>query len=141
MHLLGAILTVLMLAVVVGDGSEKPDPYSLHILRFELKMQSTGLRVNTSFGGKRLARMGDGVAVGLIKIVGWDGMKDPERVKELLPIILKGFSEPRFIVKEDDKNPAVTLLLLDYLKQNTTDRNLLDRIEETRLAVQRASAR
>ncbi len=139
MHLLGAIFTVLMLAAVVGDESEKPDPYSLHILRFELKMQA-GPKISTSFGQKYLARMGDGVAVGLIKIVGWDGMKDPERVKELLPIILKGFSEPRFIVKEDDKNPAVTLLLLDYLKQNTTDRNLLDRIEETRLAVQRASA-
>jgi len=141
MHLLGAILTVLMLAVVVGDGSEKPDPYSLHILRFELKMRAIFERVSTSAGDKGLARMGDGVAVGLIKIVGWDGMKDPERVKQLLPMLLKGFSQPRFIVKEDDKSPAVTLLLLDYLKQNTTDRNLLDRIEETRLAVQRASAR
>ncbi len=140
MHLLGAILTVLMLAVVVGDGPAKPDPYSLSVLRFELKMQSTGLRVNTTWGDKYLARMGDGVAVGLIKIVGWDGMKDPERVKQLLPILLKGFSQPRFIVKEDDKNPAVTLLLLDYLKQNTTDGNVRKRIEETILAIQQVGA-
>jgi|SRR6266852_9298808 len=140
MHLLGAIFMVLMLAVAVGDGSEKPDPYSLHILRFELKMQATFERVSTSAGDKRLARMGDGVAVGLIKIVGWDGMKDPERVKQLLPILLKGFSQPRFIVKEDDKNPAVTLLLLDYLKQNTTDGNVRKRIEETILAIQQVGA-
>ena len=140
MHLLGAILTVLMLAAVVGDGSEKPDPYSLHILRFELKMHATFERVSTSAGDKRLARMGDGVAVGLIKIVGWDGMRDPERVKQLLPILLKGFSQPRFIVKEDDKKPAVTLLLLDYLKQNTTDGDVLKRIDETILAIQQVGA-
>ncbi len=140
MHLLGAIFMVLMLAVAVGDGSEKPDPYSLSILRFELKMQATFERVSTSAGDKRLARMGDGVAVGLIKIVGWDGMKDPERVKQLLPILLKGFSQPRFIVKEDDKNPAVTLLLLDYLKQNSTDGDVRRRIDETILAIQQVGA-
>lgn len=95
------------------------DPYSLGMVSFELKMNSGGRRVVHSWSQKRLARLGDGVSIALLKILGPDELK--ERVTDYMPIIRASFAEPESISLETNKDPKVTLFLLGCLRQSIGD--------------------
>jgi hypothetical protein len=114
-----------------GDESDKTDPYSLQTVGFELRIRSGGLYVVHSWTQKRLARLGDAVGIALLKILSTQDMQSLQTVKGLLPIVRDAFAQPDFISVESDKNPKVTLFLLDYLRHKVSDAQTLRDTEET----------
>ena len=117
---------------LVSDRSvEEPDPDSTNVVRFELEMRSKGKKVIHSWSAKRLTRLGDAASVALIQILDNDDFNNREIVQDFLPIIRDSFSVPSAVAREIDRNPMVTLFLLNYLKRNTTDTEALAEIERT----------
>jgi hypothetical protein len=119
------------LIAALGDQSGKPDAYSLALVRMELQMRSGGRRVLHGFSQKRLARLGDGVSIGILKLLDDEVLSKPQTVRDFLPIIRDAFASPEFISIETDKTPRVTLFLLDFLGEKVTDAQTKQQIEET----------
>jgi hypothetical protein len=122
---------VLVLFATLLDGQSEPDPYSLTAVGFELKMNSGGQRVTHSWSQKGLARIGDGVSIAILKILPQDQLKNPERVKDYLPIIRSGFGTPDAISLSVNRDPKATLFLLNYLLQDVPDTAVQEEIRQT----------
>jgi hypothetical protein len=130
----GITIFLLMLPLMSLTGSqdqERDDPYSLSIVRFELKMRSGQSRITHSFSQKHLARLGDGVSVALIKILDEQEMINPTTVSAFLPMIRDAFSQPALISPEVNRKPQVTLMLLSYIRERIKDLNLGAEVEST----------
>jgi hypothetical protein len=110
---------------------EEPDLYCLAVVRFVLQLNSGGRKVIRSHDLKRLARLGDGVAVALIKILDENELPNPDTIKACLTLINMAFSGPNGITAEVDKNPKVTLFLLNYLYEKVSDPELQEHIQKT----------
>jgi len=70
---------------------------------------------------KQLNRLGDRVAIALLKILDDEDLKNPQKVKRALQIVHHSFLYPRLISIVQDKKPNVTLVLLDYINSKTSD--------------------
>jgi hypothetical protein len=75
----------------------------------------------TGFGEKQVNRLGDRVSIALIKILNEEDLRNPEEVRKILPLIRAAFVAPQIITVPEDKKPAVTLLLLNYLETTVQD--------------------
>jgi hypothetical protein len=75
----------------------------------------------TGFSEKQVNRLGDRVSIALIKILNEQDMRNPQKIREILPLIRTAFLAPQIIAAPEDKKPAVTLLLLNYLETNVQD--------------------
>ncbi|HXC42387.1 MAG TPA: hypothetical protein VNY51_02570 [Candidatus Dormibacteraeota bacterium] len=127
-----SLLSILALTPLLNAQDEGAgDPYSLSIVRFELKMNSGGRRVVHSWSQKRLTQLGDGVSVALLKILSPKDLKDPERLSEYLSLIRSSFASPDTVSIEANKSPQVTLFLLGWLRQNVTGSASQALIEQT----------
>jgi hypothetical protein len=122
-----------LLALVGGAGGQlgDTDPYSLNVVKFELQMRLGGQKVIHGFSQKSLFRLGDGVAVALLKILDQEALMDPQTVKGFLPIVKDSFSQPKLISIEADKTPRVTLFLLDHIRRNIADVQVRQDLQQT----------
>ena len=134
--LICGILTMAMLVPLVGEDLERPDPYSLSVVQFVLKMRSGGRKIVFTPAQKQLYQMGDGVSIALIKILDEKDLTNPKIVKDALSIIVDGFEEPQLISLEMDTKPNATLLLLHHVGQNITDIDVQQEIQKTVSLVQ-----
>ena len=139
--LIGTLMALLAMATMQNGQIDTHDPYSVNLVSAELKMNSSGQRVTTSWGQKGLARLGDRVSVSILKIVEPDELKDPQKVKTCLLLIREAFAQPQFISLDADKDPRVTLFLIDYWKQNVPDPEVQDNIRRTLGIVKENTAR
>jgi len=88
---------------------------------------------------KNIARCGDRASIALIKIYSDADLSNPATVQQILPIIRGAFSQPQFITTEADKQPNVTILLLNYLRQKmVSDPKLQEEIVQTKEFVNKA---
>jgi hypothetical protein len=115
--------------VIDNKGQEKADYYSIKSVRTLLNEESLG--VKTGEGSKIRSRLGDKVSVALLKILSEDDLKNPQKIKMILPLIRSCFLYPNFIVIPEDKSPKVTLFLLGYLETVAVDTALKNEISET----------
>ena len=134
-----AIISLFLLASgsATSGQLETQDPYWTAIIKFEFKMNENGRRVISSWSQRILVRLGDRAAVSILKILEPAEVKDPEKVKACLFIIQQAFAAPQSISLEADKDPRVTLFMLEYWKQNIADPKTQDSIEETLRYVQK----
>jgi hypothetical protein len=109
---------------------EEPDFYSLRTIEFELKLRSKDKTAIFFSTQKILNRLGDGVAVALIKILDDKELTNPRTVQGFLPIIREGFAQPKLISRGEDLTPKITLLLLNHLRQNVIDAETQNEIQE-----------
>jgi hypothetical protein len=82
--------------------------------------------------GQAIQMLGDGTSVGVLKTVSPEDLTKPEMVKAYLKVIRIVFSEPQWIVCPEDKTPAVTIFLLDYLREQVEDKELPGEIDSTK---------
>jgi hypothetical protein len=140
-----ALLSVVVLTTMLiaqSDGMEEKDTaYPLSIVGFELKMNSGGRRVQHSWSQKRLAQLGDGASIALIKILAPSELKNPERIAEYMPVIRAAFAQPDAIALEVNKDPKVTLFLLGWVRQNVSDPAAQQLTQETEEFVRRQATR
>jgi hypothetical protein len=132
MRLMTTTLTVLLLLVGwLNAESNSSDPDSLDAVRVELQLNSGGRRVTHSWSQKRLVLLGDRMSIAIVKILDEQDLKNPGNVSSFLPLIRTSFSNPQFVSIESDKEPKVTFLLLQYLRQNVEDAQVQQEIEQT----------
>jgi hypothetical protein len=91
-----------------------------------------GIGYVTPLAWQNVQMLGDGTSVGVLKAVSPKDLTKPEFVNAYLQVIRIVFSEPKWAVCPEDKTPAVTLFLLDYLREKVTDEELKRKIDSTR---------
>jgi hypothetical protein len=115
------------------------DPYWLN--RISTALDGLKMGEVSSWSMKALYWNGDGVSIAVLKIVNGSELSaaDPNLVGAYLTMIQYAFSQPELISLAENKDPRVTLVLLDYLRTRVKDPQLLDRIEQLRSGVQQPS--
>lgn len=141
------ILTILCAAIALSSSllcaqsGESDDPYGISTVAFQLKMNSGGRKVVHSWSQKRIVQLGDRACVAVLKILSPDELKSPDKMREYIPVIRDAFAEPGAISAESDRDPKVTLFLLGFLQQNTTDTTALELIRSTEAFVRQQTKR
>lgn len=127
--LLATCCTLLVLLTSAGEAraQEKTDIYSTATVRGWLQSHAQGF--SASFIEKRVPRLGDRAAISLLKVLKDEEVTDPAKVKLFLPLMHAAFDSPNSITLPEDRQPQVTLLLLNYLKQEVGDLKLKKEID------------
>ena len=92
----------------------------------------TASHIYTSFDEKALNRSGDLASVAILQTLSDSEITSPEALKDVLLILREAFACPHRCVSADgDKQPRVTLLLLEHLHKSTRGKMQSD-IDETK---------
>jgi hypothetical protein len=118
MRILSGICSIAIVLSTYAAQVEEDGPYSIHLVR---KLLQSPVLQATGFGEKQVNRLGDRVSIALIKILNEEDLRNPEEVRKILPLIRAAFVAPQIITVPEDKKPAVTLLLLNYLETTVQD--------------------
>jgi hypothetical protein len=110
-----------------GEG----DPHGLKIVRNALQLRTGGRQHIRSQNQKQLNRLGDQLSIALLKILNETDFADPALTLDLLPIVRDSFQYPQFITRVEDRVPSVTLFLLNFLKENSSDVAIKAEIQRT----------
>jgi hypothetical protein len=73
---------------------------------------------------RNINRLGDKVSIAILKMFGERELQDPQRIRNILPIIRKAFTYPKLISVAEDRKPKVTLFFLSRLQTDTKDAGL-----------------
>ena len=119
-------------AAQVGD-----DSYSIDLVR---KLLQSPVLQASGFGEKQMNRLGDRVSIALIKILNEKDLSNPEEIRKILPLIRGAFVAPQIITIPEDKNPAVTVLLLGHLGAIAQDGVLRKEIADLREFIEEKTA-
>jgi hypothetical protein len=103
------------------------DDYSIPTVTYLMK-QPTGL--GSGFAEKQVNRLGDRVSIALLKILDETDFRDSQKVKSILPLIRASFLLPRLIKFQEDRNPKVTLFMLQKIESAIEDAKLKSDITE-----------
>jgi hypothetical protein len=106
------------------------DCYDTKLVRSWVELQPWALQGN-SFVEKAIYRSGDGVSLGIVRAFTPEELLDRERLRRILSIIRLSFSQPRYISREQDREPKVTRLLLFFLQDQCADKKLEESIVDT----------
>jgi hypothetical protein len=123
--------TLLLLATLgaTAYGQNRPisvqeateDDYSIPTVT-NLMKQPTGL--SSGFAEKQVNRLGDRVSIALLKILDETDFKDSQKLKSILPLIRASFLFPGLIKYREDRNPKVTLFMLQKIESEIEDAKL-----------------
>jgi hypothetical protein len=110
-------------ACLLGGQKQELDPCSLTssdpycfgnvTSAFEMCKHGTGMFSSMSTG---IAQLGDRVSIGAVKQWDADELAASENTRAYLCLVRMAFSNPVKISRNADRNPNVTLLLLNYLQ-------------------------
>jgi hypothetical protein len=107
------------------------DHYDAKLVRSWVELPS-GVPEGNSFLEKTIYRSGDRIALGIAHGFTWKELLDPDRLPRVLSIIRLSFSRPNSITDREDRDPAVTMLLLSVLGHECKDEALKQNITETK---------
>lgn len=110
------------------EKEQDEDIYSIRLVKKSVK--DPGFALGASFTEKHINWLGDRVSIALLKIYDADGLKDPQNIRNYLPIVRAAFVAPRIIRLAEDRNPTVTMFLLTNLEREITDKNLQAQISD-----------
>jgi hypothetical protein len=116
------LVLAIMFGTVVAPAQDcKPeDSASLSRLKDAVR-RVTATHVYTGWDDKAFSRSGDMAAVAVVKTIPESQMSKPETVKEVLWILRTAFACPSRCVEVDsDRQPGVTMLLLQHLHDSTS---------------------
>jgi hypothetical protein len=99
--------------------SEQVDTYDLRLVRNALRDPERA--IGFSVTEKQINRLGDKMAIALIKIYSEKELVDATNVLRYLPLIEAAFAAPRIVPNPDDRRPAVTMLLLHRLEAGASN--------------------
>jgi len=111
--------------------SETSDPYAIDLVKFALRLGSGGKKFVDGTLEKHLAQLGDCVSIALLKILQKSQLKDGRTVRDILPIIRRSFSSPEAIARDADREPRITLFVLECVLGQTQEIELGVEIRQT----------
>jgi hypothetical protein len=124
-------LALLVVGAGIASAQQPPkafpaaDPYSLDFVRSAIPYFKHG---GFGFEGKRIAwgtleipglnEFGDRVSIALLKIYSREELVQPENANACLSAIRTAFENRISVLDHSDRQPRVTVFLLDYLQEN-----------------------
>jgi hypothetical protein len=118
-----------------GGQQAAADPYSLEAVSAAMNRLSQGFHVGLDT--KTLVPLGDRCAVAILKIVDQRKLSDPKTAKTISETIYTAFQMPQYIQTVPDRQPQVSLFLLNYLKERVADTAAQLQIRQTIQFVER----
>ena len=119
----------------------KPDDFSSLDNLKETVQRVIDAGITTGWDDKLLSRSGDMAALALVKVLPDAELTTPDKIARVLDVIHLSFScLDRCVESCSNRQPRLTLLLLDHLHEHSTGR-LRARVEETRKFVLHESYR
>jgi hypothetical protein len=122
------LLIMFISAVPYFAATDEDDPYSVRAVK-ELLKQPVGF--SSGFSEKQVQRLGDRLSIALLKIYSEEELTNPESIKRYLPLVQDAFRFPKLVPLSEDRQPRVTLVLLEFLLSRTRDENLKKQISTT----------
>lgn len=110
------------------------DCYDAKLVRSWVELDPLVLQGDT-FLEKGIYRSGDRIALGVVHAFTQKELVDPARINRILSITRLSFSQPKYITRSEDKDPAVTRLLLSFLRHQCEDKELIQKIVDTEMYV------
>ncbi len=130
----GAILMFTFAGLASSDTFGVEDCYDAKLVRSWVELEPSVPQGN-SFLEKTIYRRGDKIALGVVHGFTQKELLDPARLSRILSIIRLSFSQPKYITRSQDKDPAVTRLLLSFLQHQCEDKELKQKIVDTEIYV------
>lgn len=119
------IINCLVVLLTCGFMQKDREDYSTGFIRSLLQNP----HFSTGFAEKKLSRLGDRVAIAIIKIIDDKDKNDIEKITYIVNFLLpEAFAAPKLIEVEEDKKPKVTLFFLQHLKDTSEDPKLSEEI-------------
>jgi hypothetical protein len=114
------------------SGCKNPsvDKYSMAKVSAALKMAKSGGW--WSFEQTDMENIGDGVSIAVLKLTKRSELLAPEFDRAYLVLAKAAFAKPENTLCEADRRPDVTLLLLDYIRDHTSDSKLATEIDSVK---------
>jgi len=111
-------ISILLLGISPIFAQQSIDPYSIALVKAALS-QPAGF--SSSFVEKYMNRLGDGVAIALLKIFSADELETPQMIHRFVPVIKEAFQAPQLISLPENRKPDVTLFLLGNIQRQVSD--------------------
>lgn len=126
------VLAIMFWTVVASAQDCQPDDSaSLSRLKAAVRRVTTD-HISTGWDDKAFSRAGDMAAVAIVKTIPESQMSKPETVEAVLWILRTAFACPyRCVAAASERQPDVTMLLLQHLHENTTGPTQVQ-VDETR---------
>jgi len=124
----------LLLALSFSQGGDQHEDYSVRDVDEAITEHKHGYSLG--FADKHVDRLGDRVSIALLKLYTETELKDSQKVREFLPIVLEAFKYPQLIAIPADKEPRVTKYLLEHLEREVSDPSLKKEISNVRKTIQ-----
>ena len=105
------------------------DCYDSKLVRSWVELQ-TSVPEGNAFLEKTIYRSGDRIALGIVHAFTTKELLDPNRLNRTISIVRLSFSQPKYITRNQDKDPAVTRLLLSFLEYQCQDAKLRKNITD-----------
>jgi hypothetical protein len=121
------IIPVTLCYATTAVGAATEDPYSMQLVESVLRLPSG---VSTASLDKQVHRLGDSVSIALIKLYSERELTNPRAVRRYLPLIKESFAHPELIALTQDKDPMVTIFLLNYLRRRVERQELREQISQ-----------
>ena len=114
-----------------ADAVALSDPYCYRCVDAAFEMLKGGGSFSGAFHGIPL--MGDQASIAIAKLWSADELATAQNTRAYLRLVEIAFANPAKILRREDRNPNVTLLLLDYLEiKQAQDAVLTKQIEFTK---------
>jgi len=127
------LLTVILLVALVASGQDcKPDDFASFASVKDAVRRVTTSHIYMGWDAKAFGWSGDMAAVAIVKVIPDSEMTSPDTLKDVLTILRLAFSCPsRCVTACSDRQPRVTMLLLEHL-HNATRGKMQFEIDETK---------
>ena len=132
MRFITIICSTLLLfsSIFAQDKVNGQDEYTESIRLVKQSVKNPEGALGLSFTEKYISRLGDGVAIALLKIYDADGLESQQNIRSYLPIIRAAFFAPKIVELSENRKPEVTIFLLTYLQGRVKDENLKTEISD-----------
>ena len=113
--------SILALILSLTLDAQDTTPASTVVNEMRARLLGPGPHFISSFDEKAAQRSGDSIAVAIARTQPRAALRDPAQARLVLMLIGMSFENPTMIAAEEDKNPGVSLLLLDAIVREAPD--------------------
>jgi len=131
LYVTGALVVCVLASYASSSSAGRAeDYYDTRLVRSWIELEPSVLE-GDAFLGKTIYRSGDRIALGIAHAFSPKELLDPDRLRRILSIVRLSFSRPKYVTRDEDRDPAVTRLLLYFLEQREQDEKLKSLITDT----------
>jgi hypothetical protein len=121
---IGYLVPVVLLTATAVPVMAQGSPPSIDADKFVAMVMQLPGPVDLSFNEHVGRTLGDRVAIAIANQIRLTDLRDPDKSKHVLLLLRYAFAEPELIQSNESRQPGVTLLLLDYMADQSGDESI-----------------